>query len=129
MTDHIWLVTEVSDPTDAQAPATQNREKGWLSDKTRQVAQTVADRLPSLKTVALPIDQLEAKMGKFLGLVGRLFNQVDQQVGPESGMRLQKVQLQIEISSEGEVKLVAGGKAAGKGAITLEFERVEKDGK
>jgi hypothetical protein len=29
----------------------------------------------------------------------------------------------VEISGEGEVKLVAGGKAAGKGAITPKFTR------
>jgi hypothetical protein len=32
-----------------------------------------------------------------------------------------EVELWVDISKEGEVKLVAGGKATGKRAITLEF--------
>jgi len=62
-------------------------------------------------------------MNQFLHLIGRLFKQVDQQIGSESDMRLDEVELSVEISGEGEVKLVAGGKAAGKGAITLKFTR------
>ena len=39
-------------------------------------------------------------------------------------MKLDEVELSIEISSRGEIKLVAG--AEGKSAITLKFKRVEK---
>jgi hypothetical protein len=39
-------------------------------------------------------------------------------------MQLNEVELLVEISAEGEIKLVAGGKAAGKGAITLKFGRI-----
>jgi hypothetical protein len=41
-------------------------------------------------------------------------------------MCLDEVELAVEISAEGEVKLVAGGKAAGRGAITLKFKRAER---
>ena len=64
-------------------------------------------------------------MAQFLQLVGRLFKQVDQQIGVESGMKLDEVELSVEISGEGEVKLIAGGKATGKGAITLKFTRAD----
>lgn len=55
--------------------------------------------------------------------MGRLFGQVDQQVGAQSNLALDEVTLQVEISGKGEVKLFAGGEATGKGVITLKFKR------
>jgi hypothetical protein len=83
----------------------------------------VRDRLSRLKEVRLPISQVEHNMQQFLQLVGRLFRQVDEQIGAESAMQLEEVELSVEISGEGEVKLVAGGKATAKGAIKLKFTR------
>jgi hypothetical protein len=51
---------------------------------------------------------------------------VDQEIGSESDMKLDEVELAVEISGEGEVKLVAGGKATGKGAIKMKFTRNQK---
>lgn len=65
-------------------------------------------------------------MTQFLRLIRRLFKKVDQEIGSESGMTLDEVELSVEISGEGEIKLVAGGKAAGKGAIKLKFTRSDK---
>ena len=103
--DYIVIVTdeadEVSMPIDG--------EKGW--------GEEVRKRISSIKEVRLPVSQLEENMNQFLKLIGRLFKQVDQQVGTESDMKLDEVELAVEVSGEGEVKLVAGGKAAGKGSI------------
>ena len=103
--DYIVIVTdeadEVSMPIDG--------EKGW--------GEEVRKRISSIKEVRLPVSQLEENMNQFLKLIGRLFKQVDQQVGTESDMILDEVELAVEVSGEGEVKLVAGGKAAGKGSI------------
>lgn len=107
--DYILIVTD-----DAEADAAEGR-RGW--------GEEVQRRLANLKSVKLPVSELEHNMNQFLQLVGRLFKQADEQVGAQSDMRLDQVQLQVEISGEGEVKLVAGGKAAGKGAITLTFKR------
>ena len=112
--DYIVIVTdetdEVSMPIDG--------EKGWREEVTK--------RISSLKEVRLPVSQLEENMNQFLQLIGRLFKQVDQQIGAESDMKLDEVELAVEVSGEGEVKLVAGGKAAAKGAIKLKFKRLDK---
>jgi len=108
--DYIVIVTDEMDE-----PPPDAGQKGW-GDEVRQ-------RLSRLKEVKLPISQLEQNMTQFLRLIGRLFKQVDQEIGSESGMKLDEVELSVEISGEGEVKLVAGGKAAGKGAIKLKFKR------
>ena len=111
--DYIWLVTEVS----------EDDSTGVQRGLGSVVRKKVQERLTSLKEVKLSVTDLEAKMNHFLQLVGRLFQQANQQVKTESGMQLKEVELQVEVSAEGEVKLVAGGKAAAKGAITLKFER------
>ncbi|GAB4386420.1 MAG: hypothetical protein Kow00121_52980 [Elainellaceae cyanobacterium] len=108
--DYIVIVTD--DTTD---PIPTEGQRGW--------GEEVRKRITGLKEVRLPVDQLEQNMNQFLQLIGRLFKQVDQQIGSGSDMKLDEVELAIEISGEGEVKLVAGGKAAGKGAITLKFKR------
>ncbi|NJL37238.1 MAG: hypothetical protein HC899_11045 [Leptolyngbyaceae cyanobacterium SM1_4_3] len=109
--DYILLVTNETDET----LTTVDGQKGW--------GEEVRKRISSVKEVRLPVSQLEQNMTQFLHLIGRLFRQVDQQIGSESNLKLDEVELQVEISGEGEVKLVAGGKAAGKGAITLKFTR------
>jgi hypothetical protein len=109
--DYILLVTDETE--EALAPI--DGQRGW--------SEEVRKRIASLKEVRLPVSQLEQNMNQFLQLVGRLFKQVDQQIDAESGMKLDEVELSVEISGEGEVKLVAGGKAAGKGAIKLKFKR------
>jgi hypothetical protein len=107
--------------TDDRDEETADGSKGWATGATHGLA----DKITALKQVKLPIADLEKKMEVFLTLVGRLFRKADQQATAESGMRLKEVELQVEISGEGEIRLVAGGKAAAKGAITLRFERVE----
>jgi hypothetical protein len=108
--EYIWIVT--NEPAE---PEPIEGQRGW--------GEEVRKRVAGLKEVQLPVSQLEQNMNQFLHLVGRLFKQVDQQIGTESAMKLDEVELSVEISGEGEVKLVAGGKAAGKGAITLKFTR------
>jgi len=109
--------------TDDEAIETTEGTKGWAS----KAAGAVTEKVKGWKRVELPIAELETKMESFLSLVGQLFRKADQQVTAESGMRLKEVELQVEISGEGEIRMVAGGKAAAKGAITLRFERVESD--
>ncbi|MBW4581639.1 MAG: hypothetical protein KME42_18875 [Tildeniella nuda ZEHNDER 1965/U140] len=110
--DYIWIVTDDAVPT-----STEGERGGW-GDQLRQ-------KVLKYKEVKLPIADLEQKMNEFLQLVGRLFKQVDDQIGSQSSMQLDEVELLVEIGGEGEIKLVAGGKATGKGAITLKFKRFE----
>jgi hypothetical protein len=90
-------------------------QKGW--------GEEVSRRISGLKEVRLNSVDLESKMANFLQMVGRLFQQAEEQSYLEPGMRLTEVELSVEIGAEGEVKLIAGGKATGKGAIKLKFTR------
>jgi hypothetical protein len=79
-----------------------------------------------LREVKLPVDLLERNVLSFLQMISSLFKSVNSAISTESSLQLNEVELSVEISTEGEVKLVAGGKAAGKGAITLRFKRSNK---
>jgi len=64
-------------------------------------------------------------MTHFLKLVTNLFSQAERQAKVNSvGMQLDEIELSVEISAEGEVKLIRNGaKAGSKGAIKLKFKR------
>ncbi|NEQ70829.1 MAG: hypothetical protein F6K21_36135 [Symploca sp. SIO2D2] len=74
----------------------------------------------------ISVQKLEAEMSKFLQIVGGLFNRAQKQVNQQSGLKLDEIELSVEISAEGQVKLLGtGGKAGTKGAITLKFKRAK----
>ena len=94
-------------------------QRGW--------GETIQKRAAALVEVKIDPHVLERQMTSFLSVVGRLFQQADQQIqsqpGTPPGVQLSEVELSVEISTKGEVKLVAGGEVAGKGAIKLKFTR------
>lgn len=103
----IWIVT---DDTSAQN-----------SDSQRSYRET-----PQEKGIKVSVGDLEEKMSRFLQSVGRIFRQAEQQTIHSSGLQLDEIELSVEISGEGEIKLMGtGGKAASKGAIILKFKRLE----
>jgi hypothetical protein len=94
-------------------------QRGW-GDEFRK-------RASSLVEVEINVSTLEKKMASFLTMVGRLFQQAEQQTQSQSMMQLSEVELSVEISAKGEVKLVAGSEVSGKGAIKLKFVRLSKE--
>ncbi len=108
----ILLVTpDDTTPTEGQ--------RGW--------GEAIQKRATALVEVKVDPRVLERQLTGFLAVVGWVFQQADQQVqsqpGTPAGVQLSEVELSIEIGAKGEVKLVAGGEVAGKGAIKLKFTR------
>jgi hypothetical protein len=102
----IWIVTD--DASQVSEPQRSYRE----------VAQE--------KGVKVSVPALEQQMSRFLKSVSRIFHQAEQETQKNSGMQLDEIELSVEISGEGEIKLMGtGGKAASKGAIKLTFKRAE----
>ena len=95
----------------------------------------VMDKLAAARRIS--VVELEQRMSQFLLVVGRLFRQAEQQAnltaapstaqsaGKTSHLQLDEVEMSIEITAGGEVKLIAGGKAETKGSIKLKFKRVD----
>ena len=107
----IWVVTD-----NTPQPPTDN-QRSYRGVPAEGYAQTA---------VKISVQKLEQEMANFLSMVNQLFNQAEQQANKKSGIQLDEIELSVEISGEGEVKLIGtGAKAAGKGAIKLKFKRAE----
>ncbi|MCC5601809.1 Pepco domain-containing protein [Nostoc favosum] len=122
--DGIWIVTDevpqISIPDGAKGGSTNTR--GWGEETIREStgSKGVGD------AVKVSAQTLEQNMTHFLKLVGSLFSQAQQQAKVNSKMQLDEIELSVEISGEGEVKLIGNGaKAGSKGAIKLKFKRQE----
>ena len=123
--DVLWVVVGEEDEV---VPASGVTPKGGMFD---DAAAKVAGKLAAARRIS--VVELEQKMSLFLGVVGRLFRQAEQQANLTAGqsaektshLRLDEVEMSIEITAGGEVKLIAGGKAETKGSIKLKFKRVD----
>ena len=108
-------------------------EESAAGSKSGNLRSSVLDKLVTARR--LNVTELEQKMSQFLTVVGRLFRQAEQQAqmtatdpaaGKKSRLKLDEVEMAIEITASGEVKLIAGGKAEAKGSIKLKFKRVDE---
>ncbi|BAY16194.1 hypothetical protein NIES21_20170 [Anabaenopsis circularis NIES-21] len=118
--DSILIVTDDVAPItipDGAKSGINNPRGGW-GNEVKEPLSTKGDAVP------VSAQKLEQNMTQFLQLVGRLFSRAEQQAN--SKMQLEEIELSVEISGEGEVKLIgSGAKASGKGAIKLTFKRQE----
>ncbi len=119
--EFLWVVVGDEDESQSMATAKSGNIRGGMMD-----------RLAAARRIS--VVELEQKMSQFLSVVGRLFRQAEQQAnltaaqsaaGKTSHLKLDEVEMSIEITAGGEVKLIAGGKAETKGSIKLKFKRVD----
>ncbi|MBG1262577.1 hypothetical protein [Nostoc commune] len=120
--DGIWIVTDetpqISIPDGAKGGSTNTRSWGDETIRDSTGSKGVAD------AVKVSAQTLEQNMTHFLKVVGSLFSQAEQQAKVNSKMQLDEIELSVEISADGEVKLIGSGvKAGSKGAIKLKFKR------
>jgi hypothetical protein len=124
MSDTIWIVTE-----DTPETTPEDGTKGLIpnsADWRTEVYRDIAGSKGVGGAVKVSVEKLQQEMTRFLQVVESLFNQAQQKTKLDSGMQLEEIELSVEISGEGEVKLIGNGaKASGKGAIKLTFKRKE----
>ncbi|NMF59816.1 Pepco domain-containing protein [Pseudanabaena yagii] len=121
--EELWIVT-------ASSPNVQEKQTGQKSP-TRDFnpygsssKATVSGE--ELKESRVKAETLAAQMSQFVRVVSKVFATVEKQVEPQAGLQLDEITLSVEISGEGEFKLLGtGGKLGGKGAIELKFKRAE----
>lgn len=123
--DGIWIVTDevpqISIPDGAKGGSGNTRSWGDETIRENTGSKGVGD------AVKVSAQTLEQNMSHFLKLVGSLFSQAEQQAKVNSKMQLDEIELSVEISADGEVKLIGSGvKAGSKGAIKLKFKRQEQ---
>jgi hypothetical protein len=115
--DTIWILTE-----DDISPSESEGSKG--GDNYRSPWSQVQEK--SAQGIKISAQQLEERMSNFMKVINKIFKRADEEVERESGMRLDEISLSVEITGEGEIKLVgSGGKVGSKGAIALKFKRFD----
>lgn len=121
--DAIWIVTDepqISIPDGTRGGIGRGSDWGEETGREYSGSKGVGD------AVRVSAQKLEQEMTHFLQVVGTLFKNAENQAKVNSGMQLSEIELSVEISGEGQVKLIGNGaKAGGKGAIKLTFKRQE----
>lgn len=119
----IWIVTDdtpqIAIQENARGVATRGGE--WGDEAIRETTNRgVRD------AVKVSAEKLEQEMTRFLQILGKVFSQAEAQAKGNTAMQLNQIELSVEISGEGEVKLLGSGvKGGGKSAIKLTFKRKE----
>jgi hypothetical protein len=131
----IWLVTAEESLEQSPNYEPPGSEPSYRIGKG---GPTVGQSLPGItqmptagpRPVQVEQAKLERGMTQFLGTMGRVLSRA-QAAAPDLGnMVLDEIELAIEISGEGEVRLLgSGGKFGGKGTMTLKFKRSEPNDK
>ena len=99
-----------------------NLGDNW-ADNFGRTETSVSKGLPL--TVAVSTNSLEKRMKEFIGTLVRIFKNVEEQTISKDGIYLDEVELSIEISAKGEIKLIGAGGIGGqnKGSIKFKFKR------
>ena len=116
--EKIWIITGETHAQEIPSGARDSSQDigGLLGSKTSRVTKVVfADRK------AVEVDKLKREMKSFLQAMREMLDEAEP---PDSKMRLDEVELSVEINGEGQVSLFGvGGKAGGKGGMTFKFKR------
>ncbi len=116
------LVTVEVPPAENSYPAGQRDSRqdvggGFFADPVGTVRENLRRRQISLQP-----DQFQQQMAGWLGVAQSAFDQV----AAHPNMKLQELELTLEINGEGQVSLMGtGGRVSGKGGITLKFTAKE----
>jgi hypothetical protein len=108
-----------------ETPVTQETEGGRSgNDIGGSFSSKVKERLlDSIQArVPVPVERLKANVTHLLAVLGEVFDQAEHQ--PNSRISLDEIELTVEVNAEGQLGILgSGGKAGGKGGITLKFKR------
>ncbi len=116
----IWVIVDET----AQTPEENGSKDG--TSPGNPWAKRVASAVGAPKAVEVSTQKLEAETSRFVQIVSRLFSHAEKQVNPQSGLKLDEIEVSVEINGEGEVKLLGtGGKVGTKGGIILRFKRTD----
>jgi hypothetical protein len=117
----IWIVTADTPEIEIIEGVRGGFNRGGNWDDDEVTGETIGSRNGAVKVTA---QKLEQEMTQFLQVVEKVFSSAEQQAKANSGIQLDEIELSVEISAEGEVKLIGNGvKAGAKGGMKLTFRR------
>jgi hypothetical protein len=119
-TNQLWIITEietVEETVEVEGRrSSADRGGGFGPHDTLETTRTLTRR----QRVSLDAQALKTQMESMLAIVNDLFSQADAQ----TGLRLDEVELSVEINAEGQISIVGnGGKLGNTGGIKLKFTR------
>jgi hypothetical protein len=119
--DVIWIVTDETPVPKAVVGERDGQDTGNPYDQNRPRTMTQPRR-----GVPVSAERLEQGMAEFVQVMGRVLEHAKASAKEVSGMELDEIELSVEVNGEGQVSLFGmGGKAGGKGAMTLKFKAVK----
>jgi hypothetical protein len=113
--DVIWIVTD--------CPESSTNTRG-----ERGTGNIHEDEEPNIETGSqtrfkVKAEKLKQGVTEFLKVIGGVFREATHNAGDLGGMELDEIELMVEVNGEGQLGLLGnGGRAGGKGAITLKFK-------
>jgi hypothetical protein len=115
----IWIITGESALRETPTGARSSSDIGG-----RLGEQKSSPEVAATERSKVDVSKLKLEMKGFLKAMREMLDEADP---PSAKIRLDEVELSVEINGEGQVSLFGvGGKAGGKGAMTFKFKR--KDG-
>jgi len=112
---HISVIVRESEETGARS----SKDIGGRIGKNSEIVPVQVEVIETSNPVE--VAKLKREMSLFLQAMQEVLNEAD---SPNDKLQLDEVELSVEITGEGEVKLFGiGGKAGSKGAINLKFKR------
>ena len=120
----LWIMTETEEEVERTTEVEGRRSSGdrgggFGAPETVETTRMVTRR----KRISLDAQALKTQMESMLAIVNDLFSQAD----ASTGLRLDEVELSVEISAEGQLSIVGnGGKLGNTGGIKLKFTRPQQ---
>jgi hypothetical protein len=119
MTDEtLWIITANEIPEEED---TEGAKNPWQNNPRGGAIEAVAQ----LKQVS--VQKLEQELSNFLRIVSGIFDRAENAISQETGVKLAEIELSVEITGEGDIKLLGTGiKAGTKGGLTLKFKKDQR---
>jgi hypothetical protein len=118
--NQLTIIVEKTTQIDTSVTARRSKSGGFFDDE---------QEVTEVTEISVDAEKLKAKMSSFIKLVTvvvseSVVSESQEAVDKKSGMQLEELKLIVEISGEGEFKILGtGAKAGGKGALELVFKR------
>jgi hypothetical protein len=119
--EQIWIVTAKEDYFSG-AEQSEGGKGGDSSGNPWKSPQKVLETMVEVRKVSA--NKLETELSKFLKVMANTLNNAQESISQQTGFKLDEIELSVEITGEGEVKLLGTGVKAGtKGGLTLKFKK------
>ena len=116
----LWFVVETEATVEETVEVTGERDGKDTGASFEPPRGTTLKTLAKRQRVSLDAQALKAQMSSMLAIMDDVFSEANSR----TGLRLDAVELSVEINAEGQISIVGnGGKLGNSGGMTLKFTR------